>query len=85
MTADRRAPEVTVLPATPDRWPDLEVVSGTRGDPSWCFCQLFLTEGRGYEESADRNRQALCAQLSEQLSGVSVAVGVPAQLGQGAA
>lgn len=66
MTAVRRAPEVTVLPATPDRWPDLEVVFGTRGDPSWCFCQFFLTTGSSYEESAERNRQALCGQLSRQ-------------------
>lgn len=55
-----------MLPATADRWPDLAAVFGTRGDPSWCFCQFFLTTGRGYEESAERNRDALCAQLSGQ-------------------
>lgn len=66
MTTDRHDPAVTVLPATSDRWPDLQVVFGTRGDPSWCFCQFFLTTGSSYEESADRNRQALCTQLSQQ-------------------
>lgn len=59
-------PPVAVVPATSERWPDLAVVFGTRGDPSWCFCQFFLTTGSAYEESAERNRQALCAQLSHQ-------------------
>lgn len=60
-------PLLAVVPATSERWPDLEVVFGTRGDPSWCFCQFFLTTGSGYRESAERNRQALCAQVSHQL------------------
>lgn len=30
------------------------------------FCQSFLTTGSNYAESADRNRQALCSQLSRQ-------------------
>lgn len=56
---------ITVVPATSEVWPDVEVVFGTRGDPSWCFCQFFVTTGSGYQESAERNREALRAQLSQ--------------------
>lgn len=56
---------LSVVLATADRWPDVEVVFGTRGDPSWCFCQYFVTTGRSYEESPERNRQALCARLAQ--------------------
>ncbi len=67
MTSAKRDRVVSVVvPATSERWRDLEVVFGTRGDPSWCFCQFFLTTGSGYRESAEPNRQALCAQLSHQ-------------------
>lgn len=68
MTSAKTDSVTSVVPATPERWPDLELVFGTRGDPSWCFCQFFLTTGTGYEESAERNRQALCAQVSHQPS-----------------
>ena len=57
---------IRVVPVSAERWPDVEAVFGTRGDPSWCFCQFFLTTGRSYEESADRNREALCAQVAQQ-------------------
>ena len=58
--------ELSVVPVTSQRWPDIEVVFGTKGDPAWCFCQFFLTTGRGYEESAEQNRRDLCAQLSHE-------------------
>ena len=32
---------------------------GTRGDPSWCWCQFFLTTGGSYTTSAAENRDAL--------------------------
>lgn len=53
-----------IVPATPERWSDLETVFGTRGDPSWCWCQYFLTTGRTYEDSSDRNRDALRRELT---------------------
>ena len=38
-----RSVAVEVSPATPDRWDDVAVVFGRRGEnPSWCWCQLFL-------------------------------------------
>lgn len=54
---------VRVAPATPERWDDVQTVFGTRGDPSWCWCQFFVTTGRGYEESPESNREALRCQL----------------------
>ncbi len=66
MTPDSQDRSVTVVPATSDLWPDAEVVFGTRGDSSWCFCLFFLTRGDGYQESVERNRSALRAQLSQQ-------------------
>lgn len=56
---------IEVVPATPDRWDDLVAVFGTKGDPSWCWCQFFLTTGRGYEESKQANRDALCTQVRD--------------------
>ena len=64
MTSSSSDALVAVVPATSERWPDLEMVFGNRGDPSWCFCQFFLTTGSGYEKSAEHNRQALCTQVS---------------------
>lgn len=57
---------IRVVPVSRERWPDVEAVFGTRGDPSWCFCQFCVTTGRSYEESAEHNREALCAQVAEQ-------------------
>jgi ribosomal protein S18 acetylase RimI-like enzyme len=37
---------------------------GTRGDPSWCWCQFFLTTGKGYAQSAAANQAALHAQVT---------------------
>lgn len=56
--------DVRVEPATAQRWTDVVTVFGTRGDPSWCWCQYFLTTDRGYEESAARNRAALQDQVN---------------------
>jgi GNAT superfamily N-acetyltransferase len=67
--SSRRAPllsagDLVIHPATPDRWDDLVALFGTRGDPSWCWCQYFVTTGDSYRESSDRNRAALHDQVS---------------------
>jgi GNAT superfamily N-acetyltransferase len=56
--------DVVIRPISPARWDDLVELFGTRGDPSWCWCQYFLTTGRSYEESAARNQAALRAQIA---------------------
>jgi ribosomal protein S18 acetylase RimI-like enzyme len=57
-------PSVLVMPATADRWPDLEMVFGTRGDPSRCWCQWFFEGARiGPGELAASNKEALRAQV----------------------
>jgi ribosomal protein S18 acetylase RimI-like enzyme len=61
--------DVQIVPATPERWADLETVFGARGDPSWCWCQYFLTTGRSYEESAERNHDALRRELRSDREG----------------
>ena len=56
-------PDLEVRALTPARFDDVVDLFGTRGDPSWCWCQFFLTTGRGsYTASADENREALRAQ-----------------------
>ncbi len=55
---------VVIHPMSPARWDDLVELFGTRGDPSWCWCQYFLTTGRSYEESAERNKSDLRAQVT---------------------
>jgi GNAT superfamily N-acetyltransferase len=65
---------IDVRPASPARWSDVAEVFGTRGDPSWCWCQFFLTTGNGYTESAPRNRRA----LRRQIQGAATAPGLVA-------
>lgn len=57
--------DLSIAPATAERWPDLVAVLGTRGDPSWCWCQFFVTTGDGYRASAERNRADLETQVRE--------------------
>lgn len=66
--------DLSIAPATAERWPDLVTVFGTRGDPSWCWCQFFLTTGNGYHDSAERNR----ADLQTQVLGATVPPGLVA-------
>jgi GNAT superfamily N-acetyltransferase len=44
---------------TPGRFADVVDLFGTRGDPSWCWCQYFVTTGETYRHSSDGNRAAL--------------------------
>lgn len=57
--------DLCIVAVTADRWPDLLTVFGTRGDPSWCWCQFFLTTGNGYHDSAERNRTELETRVRE--------------------
>lgn len=55
--------DLTIVALSPDRFSDLVELFGTRGDPSWCWCQYFRTTGRTYERSAEHNKRRLCAQV----------------------
>ena len=56
---------VQVIPVTVDRWPDLEKVFGTRGDPSRCWCQWFFAGAQvGPKELAAANKDALRGQVA---------------------
>jgi ribosomal protein S18 acetylase RimI-like enzyme len=55
---------VQVMPVTAGRWPDLEKVFGTRGDPSRCWCQWFFAGAQiGPHELAAANKEALRGQV----------------------
>lgn len=72
MTVAGPTRDVEIVRATGERWGDVATVFGTRGDPSWCWCQYFLTTGRTYEDSAERNRAALRDEVSSPEPGRSV-------------
>jgi GNAT superfamily N-acetyltransferase len=57
--------EVVTAPLTERDWDDLVALFGTRGDPSWCWCQFFLTTGQGYTRSSSDNKAALHAQVRD--------------------
>ena len=57
-------PDLEVRALTPSRFDDVVDLFGTRGDPSWCWCQYFLTTGNDDTRSADDNREALRAQAA---------------------
>ena len=55
---------ITVQDATADRWVDVAVVMGTRGDPARCWCQYFRLRGKAWQTAtAATNRDALQAQM----------------------
>jgi GNAT superfamily N-acetyltransferase len=64
---DSTTGEVTIIPANEVSWEDLQVIFGTRGDPSRCWCQRYKMQpgeswaSVGAEELAFRLRaQADC-------------------------
>ena len=63
-SAASRRPDREVRALTPSRFDDVVDLFGTRGDPSWCWCQYFLTTGPDYTRSTDDNREALRAQAT---------------------
>jgi ribosomal protein S18 acetylase RimI-like enzyme len=55
---------VQVMPVTAGRWPDLEKVFSSRGDPSRCWCQWFFAGSQaGPHELAAANKDALRGQV----------------------
>lgn len=55
---------IRVEPAVAKLWPDLVTVMGTRGDPSWCWCQYFRLRGKAWERATKaENKTALCEQV----------------------
>ncbi len=62
--ADPPSPDLAVRALTPSRFDDVVDLFGTRGDPSWCWCQFFVTTGGDYTHSADDNREALRVQAA---------------------
>jgi GNAT superfamily N-acetyltransferase len=60
---------IAIRAATADRWDDLVTVFGRRGDdPSWCWCQLFLSSATSQPSdsgSAPDNRQALYQEVTQ--------------------
>jgi GNAT superfamily N-acetyltransferase len=50
-------------PLTADRWQDVVALFGTRGDPSWCWCQYFTTTGKDYTADAAANRKDFESQV----------------------
>ena len=63
MTTD--TDEVVTAPLTARDWDDLVALFGTRGDPSWCWCQFFLTTGKDYTHSSADNKAALHSQVRD--------------------
>ena len=62
--------EVTVVPATADRWDDVVSVFEGPGDPGRCWCQWFFRGASADRADAERNRAALAAQLAAGSPGV---------------
>jgi len=80
--------DVRIHPITPERFDDLADLFGTRGDPSWCWCQFFLTTGRSYTASAEHNRAALHDQIrsaSRTVGLIAYAAGESSAHGRGTA
>ncbi len=58
--------EVSVHPASADRWNDLVEVFGRRGDdPGWCWCQLFLRPSTERRAARSDNRAAFHSEITQ--------------------
>ena len=56
--------DLKIVPANEASWQDLQTVFGTRGDPSWCFCQRYkMAPGESW---ASVGREELAVRLREQ-------------------
>jgi GNAT superfamily N-acetyltransferase len=65
MAAAGTPAEIRVSPSSEVDWSDLQTVFGTRGDPSWCFCQRFrMLPGESW---ASVGRDGLAARLRDQV------------------
>ena len=57
---------IEVLPASADRWADVERVMQTPGDPETCWCQVFRVPRDDWEaRSTEQNRDDLHSLVSE--------------------
>lgn len=56
--------DVLVVPATADRWPDVEEVMGPSGGDARCWCQWFHQDARTWEARGRGNRDLLRAQVT---------------------
>jgi hypothetical protein len=55
-------PETTILPLTPERWPDFERLFGARGACGGCWCMYWrLTRRQFDEQKGDLNRRHMQA------------------------
>jgi GNAT superfamily N-acetyltransferase len=57
--------DVSVLPATPDRWSDVVAVLQGPGDPGRCWCRYFFRGTVVDRAHADANREALRRQVHD--------------------
>ncbi|HUG48265.1 MAG TPA: GNAT family N-acetyltransferase [Candidatus Limnocylindria bacterium] len=59
--------QITTLPVTPERWPDLVSLFGERGAASGCWCMWFRVSPREWSSNGSAgNRAALEAIVAEQ-------------------
>ncbi len=73
---------VEVVPATVDRWPALEKVMGTPGDPPACWCQVFRHPREDWDaRSVAQNRADLQALVTRGRTPGLVAVDGDAPVG----
>lgn len=47
-----------VVPADAQRWDDVVTVMGTKGDPSWCWCQFFHLRNAQWSSSSTQERRS---------------------------
>ena len=59
-------PDLEVRALTSSCFDDVVDLFGTRGDPSWCWCQFFLTTGNDYTRDTDANREQLRSQAAHE-------------------
>lgn len=75
---DQAVTDYRIEPATADRWDDVAVVMGTRGDPATCWCQFFHLRNAEWNATRVADRRSA---LREQVCGGGRPPGVLAYAG----
>jgi len=64
-TSPPAAPELTIVPLTPQRLDDLAALFDQGGDPKWCWCTYFRVRGRSFSNSTAVENRSLLGALAD--------------------
>ena len=65
---DATAPELEILPLSPERLPDLAGLFGQGGDPKWCWCAWYRLRSVDFKTATAETNRAVLEQATSRLA-----------------